>query len=150
MDLVKVVFQIIIALGIVNVWVLRFGKDTRWRGGEAKTLRDEFKSYGLPIWFMIVVGGAETMPGRAFGCRHMDPRFNRACSHRYGSADVGGGCDAYEGKRSLEKSLAGHDNAPSFPGRGFCLKGGQWKSPCIRSDFEWFVVVRNRFSQAFS
>jgi len=57
MDLVKVVFQIIIALGIVNVWVLRFGKDTRWRGGEAKTLRDEFKAYGLPIWFMIVVGG---------------------------------------------------------------------------------------------
>jgi hypothetical protein len=54
----------------------------------------------------------------------MDSRFNQACSHRHGYADVGGGCDAYEGKRSLEKSLAGDVNAPSFPNRGFCMKEG--------------------------
>lgn len=56
MDLVKSILQVIIALGIFNVWVLRFGRETPWRGGAAKSLKDEFQVYGLPLWFMGVVG----------------------------------------------------------------------------------------------
>ena len=51
-----IVLQIIVALGILNVWVLRAGKATPFRGGEAKTLREEFAAYGLPFWFMCVIG----------------------------------------------------------------------------------------------
>ena len=42
--------QVIAALGIFNVWIIRFGKATNWRGGDAKNLKDEFQVYGLPGW----------------------------------------------------------------------------------------------------
>ena len=56
MDNVVIAFQLIVALGILNVWVLRSGKATSYRGGDAKNLREEFAAYGLPFWFMYVVG----------------------------------------------------------------------------------------------
>ncbi|ABA88594.2 hypothetical protein Pcar_1345 [Syntrophotalea carbinolica DSM 2380] len=56
MDQLKVICQLIIALGIFNVWVLRFGKETVWRGGTAKNMREEFEAYGLPFVFMITIG----------------------------------------------------------------------------------------------
>ena len=39
--------QIFIALGIFNVWLLRFNQPTAWRGGDAQTMREEFRVYGL-------------------------------------------------------------------------------------------------------
>jgi hypothetical protein len=56
MDVVKVVIQVIIALGILNVWLLRFGKPTVWRGGGAQNMKEEFKVYGLPDGFVNVIG----------------------------------------------------------------------------------------------
>ena len=50
------IFNLIIALGIINVWLVRFQQETQWRGGEAKSLKEEFQVYGLPIWFMYIVG----------------------------------------------------------------------------------------------
>lgn len=49
------VFQIVIALGIYNVWLLRPNQATAWRGGDAKTLEEEFHVYGLSTSFMRVV-----------------------------------------------------------------------------------------------
>ena len=46
-----IALQLIVALGILNVWLLRPGKATPFRGGEAKNLREEFAAYGLPFWF---------------------------------------------------------------------------------------------------
>jgi hypothetical protein len=51
-----IVLQLIVALGILNVGLLRSGRATPFRGGGAKTLREEFAVYGLPYWFMCVVG----------------------------------------------------------------------------------------------
>ncbi len=48
--------QLIVGLGILNVWVLRSGKTTPYRGGEAMNLSEEFAAYGLPFWFMCVIG----------------------------------------------------------------------------------------------
>lgn len=56
MDQVKVICQVIIALGIFNVWGLRFAKETNWRGGTAKNMKEEFEAYGLPFGFMIAIG----------------------------------------------------------------------------------------------
>lgn len=49
-------FQAIIALGLLNVWLIRFNKSTAYRGGEARTLLEEFAVYGLPAWFCYFVG----------------------------------------------------------------------------------------------
>jgi uncharacterized membrane protein YphA (DoxX/SURF4 family) len=56
MDTAITVAQVILGLGILNVWLLRFGKATAWRGGDAKNLKEEFAVYGLPPWFMALVG----------------------------------------------------------------------------------------------
>ncbi len=56
METIKLVIQIIIALGIFNVWLVRAGKATDWRGGTAKSLKEEFEAYGLPPWAMGTVG----------------------------------------------------------------------------------------------
>ena len=53
------IVQIIIALGILNVWLLRFGKQSEWRGGDSRNMTEEFKAYGLPSWFMFTVGAAK-------------------------------------------------------------------------------------------
>lgn len=50
------IFKIVIALGILNAWIVRFKKETPWRGGNAKNMKEEFEVYGLPAWFMIVIG----------------------------------------------------------------------------------------------
>ena len=56
MDIIALIFQIIVPLGIFNVWLLRIGKATSYRGGDARTLKEEFAVYGLPDWAFYVVG----------------------------------------------------------------------------------------------
>lgn len=55
-DYIRIALQLIVGLGILNVWLLRSGKATSYRGGDAKNLREEFATYGLPFWFMCVIG----------------------------------------------------------------------------------------------
>ncbi|MGA7992491.1 MAG: DoxX family protein [Thermoanaerobaculia bacterium] len=56
MKSVALVSQIVIALGLLNVWLLRAGRPTGWRGGDARSMKEEFAVYGLPGWSMRVVG----------------------------------------------------------------------------------------------
>jgi uncharacterized membrane protein YphA (DoxX/SURF4 family) len=51
------VLQIVLALGLLNVWLLRTGKATAYRGGAAKNLKEEFATYGLPPFMFYLVGG---------------------------------------------------------------------------------------------
>jgi hypothetical protein len=53
---ISIIFQIIIALGLLNVWIIRFNKETPYRGGVAKTMREEFAEYHLPNWSCYAVG----------------------------------------------------------------------------------------------
>ena len=48
--------QVLLALGIVNVWIFRFGKASAWRGGTASNMKEEFAAYGLPAWAMTLIG----------------------------------------------------------------------------------------------
>ena len=56
MATIGTIAQIIVGLGILNVWILRYNNSTAYRGGEAQNLREEFAAYGLPFWFMCVIG----------------------------------------------------------------------------------------------
>ena len=51
------ILQVVIALGLLNVWLIRASKSTPYRGGEAGSMREEFKVYGLPDCVMYLVGG---------------------------------------------------------------------------------------------
>jgi hypothetical protein len=41
------VLQVILALGLINVWLVRSGQATSFRGGSSRNLKDEFAAYGL-------------------------------------------------------------------------------------------------------
>lgn len=56
MHTVIFILQIVVALGLLNVWLLRFNRATAYRGGAARNMREEFAAYGLPGWFTYVVG----------------------------------------------------------------------------------------------
>ena len=56
MEYVIYALQLIVGLSILNVWLLQPGKDTRWRGGDATNIVEEFQAYGLPVWSVYVVG----------------------------------------------------------------------------------------------
>ncbi len=56
MKMSLIALQFIVAFGILNVWILRSGKATAFRGGEAQNLREEFAVYGLPFWFFCLIG----------------------------------------------------------------------------------------------
>lgn len=56
MEYLLIILQVIVALGILNVWLLRCGKTTPYRGGDASNLRQEFARYGLPVAVMYIVG----------------------------------------------------------------------------------------------
>ena len=56
MDVITIL-KVITALGIFNVWILRYNKATEFRGGQAQNLKEEFETYGLKLWPMYIIGG---------------------------------------------------------------------------------------------
>jgi hypothetical protein len=56
MEYVEIAIKLIVGLSILNVWLLRANKSTPWRGGQAGDIKEEFKAYGLPQWFMYAIG----------------------------------------------------------------------------------------------
>jgi len=56
MDFISTLFQVVVPLGIFNVWLLRAGKATAYRGGTSRSLKEEFAAYGLPEWVFYLVG----------------------------------------------------------------------------------------------
>lgn len=53
---VSSLLQVILALGLLNVWLVRPRSETAYRGGAARSLEEEFGAYGLPGWAFYVVG----------------------------------------------------------------------------------------------
>ncbi|TVZ51439.1 DoxX family protein [Dokdonia sp. Hel_I_53] len=56
MEYIIIVIKLIVGLSILNVWLLRNGKSSQWRGGGASSLEEEFSRYGLSKTTMILVG----------------------------------------------------------------------------------------------
>lgn len=56
MEYLMIALKLIVGLSILNVWLVRSKKSTPWRGGDAKDIVEEFKAYGLPVWFMWTIG----------------------------------------------------------------------------------------------
>jgi hypothetical protein len=59
METLIIVLKLVVALGILNVWVLRRVQPTPFRGKDAQTLREEFAAYGLPGWVYSAVGAVK-------------------------------------------------------------------------------------------
>ena len=51
-----IALKIIVGVSILNVWLLRKNKATKWRGGAAKTILEEFQVYGFSKSFCYFIG----------------------------------------------------------------------------------------------
>ena len=55
-DYIIIVLKLIVSLSILNVWLIQQKKPTKWRGGNAKTIIEEFEVYGLSKSFCYIIG----------------------------------------------------------------------------------------------
>ena len=62
-NMIGSILQVIVGVGLLNVWLLRRESATAYRGGEAKNLKDEFAAYGLPAPMFYIVGGLKIVCG---------------------------------------------------------------------------------------
>lgn len=56
MNIILIFLQILVALLILNVWIVRPRMKTQFRGGNAKNMREEFATYGLSFSAMCAIG----------------------------------------------------------------------------------------------
>jgi uncharacterized membrane protein YphA (DoxX/SURF4 family) len=61
MKYLKYVLMAIVSSTVLNVWLFRFNKPTIYRGGQAKTMIEEFAAYGLSEAFVYIVGGLKVL-----------------------------------------------------------------------------------------
>ena len=55
-DYIVIALKIIVGVSILNVWLIQPTKPTKWRGGDAKTILEEFEVYGLSKTFCYIIG----------------------------------------------------------------------------------------------
>jgi hypothetical protein len=55
-DYLIILLKAIVGISILNVWLLQPTKATKWRGGNAKTIIEEFEVYGLSKTVCYIVG----------------------------------------------------------------------------------------------
>ena len=60
---IPAILQVVVGLGLLNVWLLRSASATAYRGGAATTLKEEFAAYGLPDAARYVVGTLKVAAG---------------------------------------------------------------------------------------
>jgi len=54
-EYIIVVLKIIVGVSIINVWLIQPNKPSKWRGGDATTITEEFSVYGLSKTFYYIV-----------------------------------------------------------------------------------------------
>jgi len=55
------IVQVILALGLLNVWLLRFNQRTAYRGSDAHNMKEEFRAYGLPSGSVYFIGALKLL-----------------------------------------------------------------------------------------
>ena len=89
MNVIGKLAQTAAALWILNVWTLRFNKDTGYRGGGATNMKEEFEVYGLSEPQMYVVGAAKVGLASAMLAGLVVPRVTRPASAGLATLMVG-------------------------------------------------------------
>ena len=80
MPMIGKLTQTAAAVWILNVWFHRFNKDTGYRGGDAKNMKEEFAAYGFSERTMYTVGGAKVSLACMMLAGHAKPRLVRPAS----------------------------------------------------------------------
>ncbi len=60
-EYLSIFLKVIIFATIFNVWFFRFNKPTRYRGGDAKSMKEEFEIYGFSNTAMYIIGAIKVI-----------------------------------------------------------------------------------------
>ncbi len=60
-EYLSIFLKIAVFITIINVWFVRFNKPTPYRGGDAKSMKEEFEVYGFSNTAMFVVGAIKIL-----------------------------------------------------------------------------------------
>ena len=98
MSAVEIIIQLLVSLTILNVWLFRRHKASNYRCADARNLKDEFRSYGFPVWVYFAVGPLKVLTATAmiisiwlpFTClvKHSINGIYDACSGHLSSKNV--------------------------------------------------------------
>lgn len=80
MNAIGRITQTAAALWILNVWFVRFNKDTGYRGGGATNMKEEFAEYGMSEKTMYTVGATKVGLAAMMLIGHRAPRLVRPAS----------------------------------------------------------------------
>lgn len=97
--------QTIVALGIYNVWILRFNKETAYRGGNAKNLPEEFAVYGLSKSAMLTIGAAKLLCATGLMLGVFFPELTKPAAMSLGLLMAGAVCMHIKVKDPISKAL---------------------------------------------
>ncbi len=101
----RIALQLIVALGILNVWLLRAEKSSPYRGGNARNLREEFSAYGMPPTMMYLVGAIKILLALALIAGIWFPLLVRPAAIGMGLMMLGAVATHLRIKDPLQKSL---------------------------------------------
>ena len=65
MSAIQIIIQLLVSLTILNVWLFRRHKASNYRCADARNLKDEFSSYGFPVWVYFAVGPLKVLTATA-------------------------------------------------------------------------------------
>ena len=57
----SIFLKIVVFATIINVWFFRFNKPTPYRGGGAKSMKEEFETYGISKTAMYIIGAIKVL-----------------------------------------------------------------------------------------
>lgn len=80
MKVIGKIAQTAAALWILNVWFVRFNKDTGYRGGDAANMKEEFAEYGMSETTMYAVGATKVGLATLMLVGHRVPKLVRPAS----------------------------------------------------------------------
>ena len=61
MVVIVIFAKVIIFVAIINVWFFRINKKTKYRGGAASSMKEEFAAYGLSESTMYIIGALKVL-----------------------------------------------------------------------------------------
>jgi uncharacterized membrane protein YphA (DoxX/SURF4 family) len=102
---ITALLQLVVAVGLLNVWLLRAGASTEYRGGSAQSLKDEFAAYGLPDIAFYVVGALKIGSAAALLIGLWNPMFAQPAAGVVAVLMVGALIMHVKVKDPLKKSL---------------------------------------------
>ena len=55
------IFHVSVILGIFYAWTIGFNRESKFRAGKARNMKEEFLVYGLPGWALYLVGAVKLL-----------------------------------------------------------------------------------------